>query len=405
MNDLLLRLGMDDISEFFDECYEKALKEDAIPFWLDENYIRKTAEEFPFLENNLDDVLRALPAVIENPDLVMFAKTLYHMLEVNKHHEEVFEGLAFPKAPEGENSLGYDMFSFYPMFSRIRDAYAGLREKGVDEAILNTTAAGVGGSLTASSERVGRLAFSRIYFLWCTTHKNAALLSVGRFAFEIRKNSKLNIRVLKNTQNELKILMTEGVHIHDNGFILGSVGAENEENSFVTQYNETAEFYEGNEAESTPARVNKTLTKLLKSEWECIYSPGDSVVELHIPVGKPLTHEVVDGALNEGRRVIKSIYPEENFKIFSCFSWLLAPELKDILKPESNIMKFAERFTKYPMKCEGLDIFSFVFIKSISKIEEVDLDSLPENSSLEKNLKEYYKAGNFVHETGGVFLF
>ena len=160
MNDLLLRLGMDDISEFFDECYEKASKETDTPFWLDESYIRKTAKEFPFLENNLDDVLGALPAVIENPDLVLFAKTLYHMLEVNKHHEEVFEGLAFPKAPEGENPLGYDMFSFYPMFSRIRDAYVGLREKGVDEEILCTTARGVGGSLTASSERVGRFAFS-----------------------------------------------------------------------------------------------------------------------------------------------------------------------------------------------------------------------------------------------------
>ena len=43
----------------------------------------------------------------------------------------------------------------------------------------------------------------------------------------------------------------------------------------------------------------------------------------------------------------------------------LAPDLKDLLKPESNIMKFAKRFTKYPMKCEGLDIFSFVFIKSV----------------------------------------
>jgi len=40
-----------------------------------------------------------------------------------------------------------------------------------------------------------------------------------------------------------------------------------------------------------------------------------------------------------------------------------------------------------------------------SAFDDVDLDSLPQNSSLEKNVVAHYKAGKYVHETGGVIPF
>ena len=80
MNPLLQRLNLPDISPFFEECYEAALAEPGIPVWLTEAFLRQTAEVTPIIRTNLDTVIDALPAVTAQPDLVLFAKTLYRML-------------------------------------------------------------------------------------------------------------------------------------------------------------------------------------------------------------------------------------------------------------------------------------------------------------------------------------
>ncbi|MBQ5746637.1 MAG: hypothetical protein IIV81_01740, partial [Clostridia bacterium] len=156
MNDLLTRLGMEHISDFFDECYEKALRDIESPVWLSEKFIREGAAEYPYFKSELEKVIDALDEVKHNPDLVLFAKTLYIMLGDRRYHEECFEGLEFPKAPEGENPLAYDIFSFYPMFARIREAMAKIRALGVDEEIIEKTYSGVDGCIVASTRLEGR---------------------------------------------------------------------------------------------------------------------------------------------------------------------------------------------------------------------------------------------------------
>ena len=95
MNDLLSRLGMKEISPFFDECYEKAKAETGCPVWLTEDFLREAAKEEPYFGAELEELIAAIAPVKSNPDLVLFARTLYHMLAPRVHHEKVFGGLAF----------------------------------------------------------------------------------------------------------------------------------------------------------------------------------------------------------------------------------------------------------------------------------------------------------------------
>lgn len=405
MNDMLRRLGMENISDLFDEYYEKALADKSIPNWLTEDFVRSAARDCYIAQEVIEPVLPSLPMILANNDLVLFAKTLYGMLEIRKHHSEVFGGLAFPKAPKGEDPLPYDVFSFFPMLARVRQAYFELKDKGVDEEILKNTYSAVGGSLINSSTRMGKTSFSTVYFLWTTTQKNADLFRIGRFNFEIRRNCDLNIRAFINSAGEKKILMSEGIKVHKSGLILGSAGAKDEQNCFLTEYEETDEYYEGNEAVNKTARISREKTRLLKSEWKLFCAPGDDYISVHIPGHGDFEPELLQRSLDDGREFLKRLYPDMNFKAFMCISWLLSPELEALLKPSSNILSFQNRFVKFPVLCGGLDVFSFVFIKSVSDLSEVDLDSLPDNSSLERGLKEVYKSGGFIHETGGVFPF
>lgn len=38
------------------------------------------------------------------------------------------------------------------------------------------------------------------------------------------------------------------------------------------------------------------------------------------------------------QKFVKKFYPELDLKVFLCSSWMLAPELKELLKPDSNIL-------------------------------------------------------------------
>lgn len=405
MNDLLKRLNMKHISDLFDTTYEKYAKDTEIPEWLSEDFVLNAARDCYIRKEVIDLVMPALPLVRENKDLVLFSKILHDMLKIRKHHSEVFGGLEFPEAPSGENPLPYDLFSFFPMLSRVREAFFELRKKGVDEEILKNTYSSVGGSIISSKERMGKTCFPTLYFLWTTTNKNAELFTIGRFNFELRRNCSLKMTAFINKDGETKILMSEGIKIHKSGLVLGSLGAKEEDGSFVTEYKETEDYYEGNEALNSTVRISKEKTRLSKNEWSVLCAPGDDYVSVHIPSNGSFDAETVEKSLNEGREFFKMLYPESDFKAFMCISWLLASELKEILKPTSNIVKFQDRFYKFPVLCGGLDIFNFVFGKPVKSLEEVDFDSLSEDSSLKKSLKERYKKGNYLHEAGGVFKF
>lgn len=403
MNDLLKRLNMENISDLFDATYEKVLNDNEMPDWLMEEYVIKAANDCYISEEVLKLVLPALPLVRENSDLVLFAKILYDMLGIRKHHTEVFGGLEFPKAPEGENQLPYGLFSFFPMLPRVRDAYFELKNKGIDEELLKTTYSSIGGSIITSEQTMGRICFPTLYFLWTTTYKNGDIFTIGRFVFEIMRNYKLEARAFINKDGEIKILMEKGTKVHKSGLILGSAGAQDEEGSFETEYIETEEYYEGNLSCNDTARIQKEKVKLYKSEWSILCAPGDSFINIHIPGEGSFAPDVVENSLNEGIALLKNLYPETDFKAVMCDSWLLSPQLKEILKPTSNILAFQDRYNKFPIQASGLDIFNFVFQKPISNLSEIDLDSLPEDSSLKRALKEMYKSGKFLYEAGGIF--
>ena len=87
--------------------------------------------------------------------------------------------------------------------------------------------------------------------------------------------------------------------------------------------------------------------------------------------------------------------------VFVCYSWLLSPNLKNILSEESNIIKFQKKYTflssnlneKYPQ------IIERVFVTKSENAEDWD-----ENTSLQRKLKEEWKKGMRFPMTKGYFI-
>jgi hypothetical protein len=73
-------------------------------------------------------------------------------------------------------------------------------------------------------------------------------------------------------------------------------------------------------------------------------NPGDWVIGMHIPSCGKLTKEACMDSLRQASEFYADRFPDGIVK-FQCHSWLLAPNHKDYLAPETGIRQFADLFS------------------------------------------------------------
>ena len=128
-------------------------------------------------------------------------------------------------------------------------------------------------------------------------------------------------------------------------------------------------------------------------------APGDCMLGIHIPRGTSITPENTK-AIDMAFRHAATYYKEYHPKAIHCGSWLLNPDLANVIGEESNIVRFGALFQRYPAKSDGRSVFGFVFERSaFPKLEE-----LPENTSLQRKLKQMYLDGTWIHNFSGFYV-
>ena len=83
-----------------------------------------------------------------------------------------------------------------------------------------------------------------------------------------------------------------------------------------------------------------------------------------------------------------------------CDSWLLSPELKNVLSADSNILAFQKLFHVTETDLDSLAILDWVF-PGYDKIS----DKLPEGTSLQKKAKKYLLDGKKIGCAKGILVY
>jgi predicted TIM-barrel fold metal-dependent hydrolase len=73
---------------------------------------------------------------------------------------------------------------------------------------------------------------------------------------------------------------------------------------------------------------------------------GDAVLEIHIPEGEKLTKEDCESSITQAKEFFAKYFPDFDYKVFTCHSWLLDDTLKEYLPSSSNILQFGDMFDK-----------------------------------------------------------
>ena len=150
--------------------------------------------------------------------------------------------------------------------------------------------------------------------------------------------------------------------------------------------------------------VNHTSMSLFRiGELEYAFDTkyGEDVIAVHIPSDANLTDEKMDESFAKAQDFFAKHYPAESGRRITCGTWLLSPTLTEILPAGSKILKFQSRFhIEFKTSAEGC--LRWVFGITGKSLSDIDLDTLPEATSLQRSIKSLFKNGGSV---GGAYGF
>ena len=137
---------------------------------------------------------------------------------------------------------------------------------------------------------------------------------------------------------------------------------------------------------------------LALDEWQPALTPGDTILDVHIPSGGQMTLHSCRESMQQALDFFPRYFPGTHSAGFACGSWILNPQLAQIYRPDSNIVLWQRELYLYPIVSSDRSGLVFVFGK-----DEVDLETAPRDTSLRRALLDHMQIGGRLIG-GGMFL-
>ena len=138
------------------------------------------------------------------------------------------------------------------------------------------------------------------------------------------------------------------------------------------------------------------LFRIGELEYEMKHNEDKIVIDIHIPSDVDFSPPAIDESLANARQFFSEHYPELSKAEYRCHSWLLDTQLRGMLKDSSNILSFQNRFEIFD---EGE--ISTDFIEWLYNTRTTDYDTLPDNTSLQRNIKKHILSGGVIRNAYG----
>lgn len=138
------------------------------------------------------------------------------------------------------------------------------------------------------------------------------------------------------------------------------------------------------------------LFRIGELEYEMKHIEDKIVIGIHIPSDADFSPSTIDKSLINAKKLFTEYYPNLANAEYRCHSWLLDSQLKDMIRQNSNIISFQNRFEIFDEGEIGTD-----FIEWLYNTESTDYSALPENTALQRNMKRHLLSGGVIHNAYG----
>ncbi len=165
---------------------------------------------------------------------------------------------------------------------------------------------------------------------------------------------------------------------------------------FVLEHKESYGTYAFDRDWWTPRQLSALLFRIGELEYELNEFDGKSCISLHIPSDSKLETSLLQESYQKARGLINQVFPSYTCAPIRCSSWLLSPALSHVLPSGSRILRFQKAFV-----IDSFDKENPAFMTWVYKRPDLPLSQLPENTTLQRNLKAYLAQGGKIGEAAG----
>lgn len=141
----------------------------------------------------------------------------------------------------------------------------------------------------------------------------------------------------------------------------------------------------------TTRQASCHLFRIGTLEYEIKHIDDKVVIGLHIPSDADFSTSAVDNSLMNAKEFFARYYPNLANAEYRCHSWLLDSQLKGMLNENSNIVSFQNRFEIFDDGEVATE-----FIEWLYNTKSNDYSALPENTSLQRNMKKHILSGGVI---------
>ena len=301
--------------------------------------------------------------------------------------------LPLPTADDTQISRMLPLFAVLPQIPLAVEEY---RRRQYPAEEMYRLLRGYRNGLKEGAETYGYPCYTADYKDWLVYICKVRLFWVDKFRFDIMK-APADALYLQNKETcEICPVMMPVTMVSDGKHILGVDGYERAEDTFQVTFREDAEIFYGHGVANCVVSQNEEVFS--KGEWNCILRPGENCLGMHIGGGADMTPENVASVIATARDIAASRFAEFGITQIYCDSWLLDPQLGQLAGENTKMAAFMRSFAKHPIRGSGLDALGYVFSG-----DTADYASLPENTTLQRNMKKHYINGGYVYFTAGVY--
>lgn len=164
---------------------------------------------------------------------------------------------------------------------------------------------------------------------------------------------------------------------------------------FVNEHLESFGCYGFDRGFWTVRQISGMLFRIGELEYELLTENGKHVVSLHIPSDADMTLPLLRQSYCRAKALIDDTFPEFKDVPYVCGSWLLSPDLKDLLPETSRILQFQKSFTLTNTFADQ------EFKEWVYKRMDIPNEELPESTSLQRSLKAFLLNGGIFRSGEG----
>lgn len=394
LSHVLTALGVQSATEVLEPHWElsEACLPNERPRFLEPRCISES-RDFGLLPAQADPELHeAARRIVASPALLHLA---WHCHRLLYEHLD-YEAAKIRQWPDLTGTLGELAGAFYLLIAleavpRLRAVHQRL---GVDEQVSRDTCSHYAESVDVYREQHGgRFGVLPRVLYWLRNHTKGDLYRLGRLEYML-KPFRGALRAYRNRETRRVVALAgEGVRFDADGLVAktGSPAA------WCATLTETGDAVVGFPVSPLGHGVARQLT-LASTEWDLALSPGDAVLETHIPAGGNMTIERCRASMQQALEFFPRTFPDRSFVGFACGSWILNPQLETIYRPSSNMVAWQRELYLFPIPTGDRSGVYFVFGH-----DDVDVDTAPRDTSLRRALLDHMAAGGRLIG-GGMFV-